>query len=41
MDAIQHLVDHRNDEWRLEFGTSNHVVALTGDHTVLIDPETA
>ena len=36
-DALQHLADHPNEEWTLEFETPNYVVTLRGDHTVSVD----
>ena len=36
-DAIQDLANHRNDAWRLQFETPNHVVEIAGNGTVLID----
>jgi hypothetical protein len=39
IDAIQYLADHQNDEWKLEFKTSNHVVEVNGDHTVVVDTQ--
>jgi len=39
-DAIQHLVDHQNDEWEPELETPTHV-ELIDDNTVHVDPETS
>jgi hypothetical protein len=36
-DAIQGLVAHESDAWRLQFETQNHVVEVTGNNIVLVD----
>ena len=36
-DTIQDLANHKNDAWRLQFETPNHVVEIAGNGTVLID----
>jgi len=38
MDAIEYLSNHQSNEWKLKFETPNHVIELTGDHTVVVDP---
>ncbi|EMA14655.1 HalOD1 output domain-containing protein [Haloarcula amylolytica] len=38
-EAIQRLVAHESDAWRLQFETENHVVEVTGNDTILIDGE--
>jgi hypothetical protein len=38
-DAIQNLVHHRSDSWRLQFETPNHVVEVTGNESILVDGE--
>lgn len=39
IDAINDLAKHQSNAWRLQFETPNHVVALEGDDTVLVDGE--
>ena len=36
-DAIQDLVVHDSDAWRLQFETQRHVVEITGDNIILVD----
>ncbi|MUW13731.1 hypothetical protein GJ633_02960 [Halorubrum sp. CBA1125] len=36
-DAIQDLVNHESNAWRLQFETPNHVVEVTGADKILID----
>ncbi|MUW14884.1 hypothetical protein GJ633_09570 [Halorubrum sp. CBA1125] len=36
-DAIQDLVHHESNAWRLQFETPNHVVEVTGADKILID----
>lgn len=36
-DAIQDLVAHESDAWRLQFETQNHVVEVTGNNILLVD----
>lgn len=38
-DAIQELVAHESNAWRLQFETENHVVEVTGNDTLLVDGE--
>lgn len=38
-DAIQGLVAHESNAWRLQFETENHVVELTGNNKILVDGE--
>lgn len=38
-DAIQELVTHESNSWRLQFETPNHVVEVTGNDIVLVDGE--
>ena len=37
VDALQHLADHPNEGWTLEFETPKYVVTLRGDRTVSVD----
>jgi hypothetical protein len=36
-DAIQDLVKHRSNSWRLQFETPDHVVEVTGNDKILVD----
>ena len=36
-DAIQNLVNHESDSWRIQFETPNHVVEVTGNDAILVD----
>jgi hypothetical protein len=36
-DAIQDLVVHDSDAWRLQFETQRHVVEITGNNIILVD----
>jgi lipopolysaccharide export system protein LptA len=36
-DAIQDLVTHQSNAWRLQFETQNHVVEITGNDVILVD----
>lgn len=36
-DAIQDLVAHESNAWRLQFETQRHVVELTGNNIILVD----
>jgi hypothetical protein len=36
-DAIQDLVVHDSDAWRLQFETPRHVVEITGNNIILVD----
>ena len=36
-DAIQELVAHKSNAWRLQFETQNHVVEVTGNNIILVD----
>lgn len=36
-DAIQGLVNHESNAWRLQFETSNHVVEVTGNDKIIVD----
>jgi hypothetical protein len=36
-DAIQDLVNHESNSWRLQFETPNHVVNVTGNDKILVD----
>lgn len=38
-DAIQELVDHGSNAWRLQFETPEHVVEVTGNDEILVDGE--
>lgn len=39
VDAIQMLVRHNCDCWRLVFETPNHVIEVTEENTILVDGE--
>lgn len=39
VDAIQSLVVHDSDAWRLQFETPAHVVEVTGNDEILVDGE--
>lgn len=36
-DAIEELVAHEGNAWRLQFETSTHIVEVTGNDEILID----
>jgi hypothetical protein len=36
-DAIQELVTHESNAWRLQFETENHIVEVTGNNKILVD----
>jgi hypothetical protein len=36
-DAIQDLVVHDSDAWRLQFETQRHVIEITGNNIILVD----
>ena len=36
-DAIEDLVNHESNSWRLQFETPNHVVEVTGADKILVD----
>jgi hypothetical protein len=36
-DAIQELVTHESNAWRLQFETENHIVEVTGNNNILVD----
>ena len=36
-DAIQDLVNHESNAWRLQFETPNHVVEITGNDKIIVD----
>ena len=36
-DAIQDLVNHESNAWRLQFETPNHVVEVTGNDKIIVD----
>jgi hypothetical protein len=38
-DAIEELVNHPSDSWRVEFSTLNHTVAVTGDGDIYVDED--
>lgn len=38
-EAIQELVAHESNAWRLQFETENHIVELTGNNKILVDGE--
>jgi hypothetical protein len=40
-DAIQDLVVHDSDAWRLQFETQRHVVEITGNNVILVDGQQA
>lgn len=37
--AIDELVEHKSNAWRLQFETPHHVVEVTGNDDVLVDGE--
>lgn len=37
IDAIQDLVTHGSNAWRLQFETQNHIIEITGNHIIIVD----
>lgn len=37
--AIEDLVEHKSNAWRLQFETPHHVVEVTGNDAILVDGE--
>lgn len=39
MDAVETLMRHDSNSWRLQFETESHVIEVAGNGTILIDGE--